>query len=172
MAAGKLDVLDTLEGRKAVQAMATYLGIDATNEKQLMWIAERALMAPLPRNWEEISTPDGKVRCRWTGNVSARAASFARARSSHLRLPSDVLHAQRVEDHVVAAPPRRVLQVARPSVCFCNSLNRYFKSLVLRNRQRASFIEAVLRNNSMYVALFLQCNVVTSCACTGSTKAT
>ena len=115
MAAGKLDVLDTLEGRKAVQAMATYLGIDATNEKQLMWIAERALMAPLPRNWEEISTPDGKVRCRWAGNVSARAASFARARSSHLRLPSDVLHAQRVEDHVVAAPPRRVLQVARPA---------------------------------------------------------
>ena len=60
--AGKVDVLDTMEGRKAVQAMATYLGIDAVNEKQLLWIAERALLAPLPRNWEEISTPDGKVR--------------------------------------------------------------------------------------------------------------
>lgn len=59
--AGKADVLDSLEGRKAVQAMATYLGIDPTNEKQLVWIAERALLAPLPRNWEEISTPDGKV---------------------------------------------------------------------------------------------------------------
>jgi hypothetical protein len=63
-AAGKMDVLDTMEGRKALQAMAAYLGIDGTNEKQLMWIAERALMAPLPRNWEEISTPDGKVRMR------------------------------------------------------------------------------------------------------------
>ena len=60
--AGKDDVLDTVEGRKAVQAMAAYLGIDPLNEKQLVWIAERALMAPLPRNWEEISTPDGKVR--------------------------------------------------------------------------------------------------------------
>ena len=61
-AARKMDVLDSVEGRKALQAMAVYLGIDALNEKQLMWIAERALMAPLPRNWEEISTPDGKVR--------------------------------------------------------------------------------------------------------------
>ena len=60
--AGKVDVLDTMEGRKAVQAMAAYLGIDAVNEKQLLWVAERALLAPLPRNWEEISTPDGKVR--------------------------------------------------------------------------------------------------------------
>ena len=40
--------------------------------------------------------------------------------------------------------------------------DEYFKSLVLRNHERARFIEAVLRNNSMYVALFLQCNVVTS----------
>ena len=60
-AAGKSDVLDSVEGKKAVYAMAGYLGIDVASEKQLMWIAERALMAPLPRNWEEISTPDGKV---------------------------------------------------------------------------------------------------------------
>jgi hypothetical protein len=74
-AAGKLDVLDTIEGRKAVQAMAAYLGIDSANEKQLIWIAERALMAPLPRNWEEISTPDGKVRCSGTRQwTRARAA--------------------------------------------------------------------------------------------------
>jgi hypothetical protein len=38
----------------------------------------------------------------------------------------------------------------------------YFKSLVLRNRERARFIEAVLRNNGMYVALFRHCNFVTS----------
>jgi hypothetical protein len=118
--AGKDDVLDTVEGRKAVQAMATYLGIDPLNEKQLVWIAERALMAPLPRNWEEISTPDGKVRrahglspldvvfCTIVLVFHQAMLCITIIMPSHVALASDVLHAQCVQNHVVAAPPRRL----------------------------------------------------------------
>jgi hypothetical protein len=121
--AGKADVLDTLEGRKAVQAMATYLGIDPSNEKQLMWIAERALLAPLPRNWEEISTPDGKVSFLNAAGVGALTLPLQQ--TCYMHSVSKVTAWQHPRDD-------------------------YFKSLVGRNRERARFIEAVLRNNSMY----------------------
>ena len=30
---------------------AEYLGIDTVNERELLWIAERCMVAPLPRGW-------------------------------------------------------------------------------------------------------------------------
>ncbi len=56
--------------------------------------------------------------------------------------------------------PRHACMPRPPQTCYMHSVSKatswqhprdeYFKSLVTRNRERVVFVEAVLRNNSMY----------------------
>ena len=38
---------------ETIRAMAGFLGIDAETEPQLLWLAEKAIIAPLPPGWAE-----------------------------------------------------------------------------------------------------------------------
>ena len=42
-----------------VTMMATYLGMEPSNEPLLMWIARQAVLAPLPEGWEELQDGHG-----------------------------------------------------------------------------------------------------------------
>ncbi|EKX52157.1 hypothetical protein GUITHDRAFT_54803, partial [Guillardia theta CCMP2712] len=44
-----------------VEDYAAYLGIDAQQEPEYLWIAEMALMAPLPPGWTENKDSTGNV---------------------------------------------------------------------------------------------------------------
>ena len=38
---------------ETIRAMAGFLGIDAATEPHLLWLAEKAILAPLPPGWTE-----------------------------------------------------------------------------------------------------------------------
>ena len=46
---------------KEVQDYGQWLGLDLNTEKDLMWLAKEALMAPLPPYWRPCNTQDGEV---------------------------------------------------------------------------------------------------------------
>uniref|UniRef100_A0A7S1JIP2 WW domain-containing protein n=1 Tax=Eutreptiella gymnastica TaxID=73025 RepID=A0A7S1JIP2_9EUGL len=46
---------------KEVLDYAQWLGLDSDSEKDLMWLAKEALMAPLPPYWRPCNTQDGEV---------------------------------------------------------------------------------------------------------------
>lgn len=46
--------------RQEVEAYAVYLGMDIEADRDLLWIAEKALTAPLPSGWVEYLDPEGK----------------------------------------------------------------------------------------------------------------
>ena len=46
---------------------ADYLGIDVAAEKNLLWIAHRCMLAPLPQGWQEFTAEDGSFTTpSWT----------------------------------------------------------------------------------------------------------
>jgi centrosomal protein CEP164 len=65
--AGDSVVLEGLYGenyepmREEVLEAAEQLGIDAAAEERLMWIARKALKAPLPEGWRPCASPEGEV---------------------------------------------------------------------------------------------------------------
>ena len=51
----------TSEWLELVLEYAAYLGMDADQDEELMWIAEQALRAPVPEGWEELMDPMGNL---------------------------------------------------------------------------------------------------------------
>lgn len=40
---------------------AEYLGMDADQDHEFLWIAVEAMFAPLPRNWQEFENENGQI---------------------------------------------------------------------------------------------------------------
>ena len=51
----------TSQWLELVLEYAAYLGMDAEQDEELMWIAEQALRAPVPDGWEELMDPLGNL---------------------------------------------------------------------------------------------------------------
>ena len=51
--------MDADAAEAEVRSMAAYLGMDPTEDADLLWIAVDAAAAPLPRYWRELHTPNG-----------------------------------------------------------------------------------------------------------------
>ncbi len=46
--------------QQAIEEHAKYLGMDLIVDKEFLWIAHQSLLAPLPPEWEQFESPDGK----------------------------------------------------------------------------------------------------------------
>ena len=71
---------------ETIRAMAGFLGIDAAKEPQLLWLAEKAIIAPLPPGWVEYE--DGGVTYYANGEGEAAPTTYEH--------PNDKLFAQLV----------------------------------------------------------------------------
>ena len=56
-----------------VKEFAAYLGMDAEEDKDLLWIAVDAMTAKLPDHWEELTSETGQVTTAW--RFAAKEAS-------------------------------------------------------------------------------------------------
>ena len=71
---------------ETIQAMAGFLGIDVATEPQLLWLAEKAVIAPLPPGWVEYEE----------GGVTYYADGEGEAAPTTYEHPNDTLFAQLV----------------------------------------------------------------------------
>lgn len=113
-----------LHTSKEIEAYAVYLGMDVEADRELLWIAHKALTAPIPAGWVEYLDPEGK---EFFYNKEQNISSYEHPMDDHYRELFAMHKAKK-------APPGAALEISAPQGGFSRKLRGLPSGLITAAR--------------------------------------